>query len=295
MEPGLQGVIAAPITPMNADLSIDTAGMAAVVEHLIVGGVHGLTPCAQTGEAETLSVEEHRLVIETTVQATAGRVPVYAGIGRASLLETMAMVDVAARAGADGLFLITPYASAYCAAEAMEYYRMVAAASTLPVMVYNSFAYSQLNLTPGMLAELARLPAIDSVKEGNQNQLAATIVAAGDDMAVFTARDSHLASSLVIGAKGVVSFVANIAPNLIVAMYQAWRRQDLALVARLQPAIVSLVDALTSRSYPALVKSGMALAGLPAGPARRAAVPLSDAEQASLRTVIAVAGLSGVG
>jgi 4-hydroxy-tetrahydrodipicolinate synthase len=284
--PHPEGIVVAPVTPMNDDLSVNYDALAADVDRLVRAGIHGLTPCAVTAEAETLSMEEHRRVLATVVAANAGRVPVYCGIGRPSLLELRELVDHVHSIGADGLFVISPYASSHSIAEVQAHYEDVAERSGLPTIIYNCPGYSGVNIPPRVSAQLAEHPMIVGIKEGQQGQLHDTVRLVDDRMAVLTARDSYLLPSLVVGATGVVSFAANVAPELHVALFDAVQKGDLALARRMHNGVCQLVEALVARSYPVLIKEGMRMQGHPVGPARRVATRIDDDERDRLRLAL---------
>jgi 4-hydroxy-tetrahydrodipicolinate synthase len=282
----VSGVYVAPVTPMNANLTVDVEGLRALVDFLIESGVHGLTPGAVTAEVETLSLAEHRQVLAAATEAAAGRVPVYAGIGRPSILELRELAGYAEGIGADGLFVITPYASAHTIDEVERHYADLADRSALPLMMYNCPGYSGVNIPPPVAARLAALPTVVATKEGQQDQLHETVRYAGVSMSVFTARDSYLLPSMIVGAQGVVSFAANVAPGLIVELYEAARSGDLSRARELHAATSSLVEVLVSRSYPVMIKEAMAALGLPSGPPRRVAGSLSRDELARMTAIL---------
>lgn len=278
------GVVVAPVTPMNQDMSLDTPAIALLTDRLIAAGATGLTPCAVTGEPQTLSLEEHLSVLRATVAATRGRVPVYCGVGRPSIIETWQAIDSLTDMGADGVFLITPYASQYSLGEVLHYFQEVADRTPLPIMIYNCPSYSGVNIPPQALATLARVPNIQAVKEGNQAQLGETLaLVRSEDFAVYSARDSYLLESLAAGAAGVISFAANVAPELVVAVAQAWGQSDFTRARALQMDVTRLVQMLVLRSYPLMIKLAMDYAGVPAGPCRRVRVELSAEESSQLR------------
>lgn len=281
------GIVVAPVTPMNADLSVDHGGLRALVDHLVTSGVHGLTPCAITAETETLTLTEQRDVLRTVVETVAGRVPVYCGVGRPSILEVRALSSYVDEIGGDGLFVITPYASAHVLDEVLDHFREVAAGTRLPVMIYNTPGYAGVNITPKAAATLSEIPNIVATKEGLQDQLHDTVRAVGERMAVLTGRDSYLLSSMVVGARGVVSFAANVAPELLVELYDTVQAGRFEAARALHERVASLVEVLVSRSYPVMIKEAMAVRGLPAGPARRVAGGASAAERQAIREAVA--------
>lgn len=282
-----QGVYVAPITPMRDDLSVDLDALADHVDWMIDNGIHGITACAVTAEVETLTLAEHRDVLRVCVQAAAGRVPVLCGVGRPALPELMELVGYSQEIGGDGLFVITPYASAHTASEVVAHDTAVAAATTLPVMIYNCPPYAGVNLAPEHLAELAAVPNILAVKEGNQLQLHDSVLAVPDDFGVFTARDSYLLPSMHVGAAGVVSFVANVAPRQVVDLYGSARQATSQEQRDRHATVARLTSALVSRSYPVMIKAAVELRRPGAGPARRAAPGVTAEELRRLRAVVA--------
>jgi 4-hydroxy-tetrahydrodipicolinate synthase len=284
------GVIVAPVSPMNADLSLDLPALREVVDFLIDSGVHGLTPCAVTAETETLDLAEHRAVLEAVVDQAAGRVPVYCGIGRTSIIETRQLVDFVRGIAATGTFLIPPYATAHTVAEVVAYLSDIVGAAGLPTVLYNCPGYAKAALSASDIAALADNPLVVGVKEGAQEQLHDTLRRCGGSASVLTARDSYLLPSLAMGSPGIVSFAANVSPDLVVGLYQAFEQGDLQRARVYHELVGELVSVLVSRSYPLMIKAAMAAKGLPAGPSRRVATELSDDERRSIERVVVLSG-----
>jgi 4-hydroxy-tetrahydrodipicolinate synthase len=272
---------------MNKDLSVDLLGLRQLTRYLVKSGVTGFTACAVTAETETLSLDEHRAVLQAVVEASDHQVPVYCGIGRGSLLETRELVDFVEGIGGDGLFVITPYASAYTLDEVSAYFRDVAGRTKLPVMLYNCPGYSGVNIPPSTVAELASIENILSIKEGEQSQLQADLASVEKTaFDVFTARDSFLLESLSAGAAGVISFAANVAPSLLVALDKAWSEGRAKDAQDLHERVVALVRILVKRSYPVFIKAAMNEIGLPAGPCRRVDLGLTNDERVMMLGVL---------
>jgi 4-hydroxy-tetrahydrodipicolinate synthase len=280
------GIWAGPITPMNGDFSLDLAGLRWLTDYVVSSGVHGLIPGAFTAEIESLDLSEHKRILEIVVETAAGRVPVYCGVSRPSILETRAVIDFARDLGADGIFVVPPFCNSYTLDEIVRFLEDVARRTTQPIMLYNSPNYCGVNLSPTVQGSLARIDNIASSKEGNQGQLHQTVLEADADMAVFSARDSYLVPSLAVGADGVTSFVANVAPELIMDLYRAACDGDEETVRMLHPRVSRLVDALVARSYPLMLKTAMSLLDLPSGPARRIEGGATDEEIVSLRDAL---------
>ena len=210
-----------------------------------------------------------------------------AGLGAGRFSSSRDLIDLVSAIDGDGLFIITPYASAYTADEALAYFEDCAQRTQLPIMIYNCPPYSGVNIAPTQIAELSKTNNIVAIKEGNQDQLPDAIAAtAKADFSVFTARDSYLLESLALGSSGVISFAANVAPVLMVSLQKAWDDGNVESARELQDRVTRLVSVLVSRSYPSFIKAAMRELGLPAGPSRRIETDLSAAERQRLRDVL---------
>ncbi len=271
----LHGIIVANVIPFDRTGDIIESGYQENIEFLIKNGVHGLVALATAGEAPSLSFEEKKRVIDLALKANAGRVPLVVGVGGTNARETYALIDYAEGAGADGLFVITPYFYRFTRDEYIGYYKEVSKRCKTQILVYNS-TYADVPLDPKAIAELAQLPNITALKEGNAAQAAEDIRLAGGHLGVFTARDIYLYENMALGGAGSISFCANIAPRLFGQLYDLLMARDYARAREIQFKLNPLVWEVVRRSYPAGIKAALNLLGLAGGHVR---FPLTDYNQ----------------
>lgn len=287
----LHGILCAMVTPMTADQEVDEAGTRRLVELLIEAGVHGLIPTGSTGEFPTLSLDERKRVTETVIQVARGRVPVIPHTAAMATRDVVELSRHAQHAGAQGLMIVPPYYEPLSEAEVRVHYAAIAAATDLPIMLYNIPSASGFNFRPEFVLALhAEMPAIRYVKDstGDARVLQAMIGAFGDRISVFNGWDTLSLLGLVAGTAGCVWGAVNVMPRECVALYDLVAgKHDLVgaseLWARMMPA-----NAFFEREgYVAAVKAGTMLAGRPAGPPRAPIQPLSPAKVEELRRLLA--------
>ena len=271
MTASLHGVLVALATPFTADGSLDQPRLRELVDRTIDGGVHGVVACGSTGEFSALTSDERRLVVETVVDQTAGRVPVVAQTGSTSTVEAIALTRHAETAGVDVVMPVAPFYEALSLEETKQYLRTVAGSVAIPVMLYNLPAATGVDLGPDTVAELARsVENIRYIKNTTPDmaQAAQLIHHYGDLVGTFVGWDTLGLSSLVAGSAGIMAGTANIAPAQIVAVYDAVQAGDLAAAREAWLRVYPLMDAALSVNYIAAVKAGLAAAGFPVGDPR---------------------------
>ncbi len=212
----IKGIIPPILTPMHTDESINVEELRRQVDRQIESGVHALFCFGTNGEGYILSAAEKQLVLETVIDQTAGRVPVYAGTGCISTRETIAQSRMARDAGADVLSLITPSFAAASQQELYDHYKAVAGAVDLPIVLYNIPARTGNALAPDTVARLAQIDNIVGVKDssGNwDNMLAYLGGTKGRGFAVLSGNDSLILDCLRHGGKGGVAGCANVYPR----------------------------------------------------------------------------------
>lgn len=279
------GVFTALVTPFR-DGEIDLPAFDALVERQIAAGVAGLVPVGTTGEAATLSDAEAVGLIERTVRIAAGRVLVVAGAGSNDTGKTVAKVRAAEKAGADAVLVVTPYYNKPTQAGLIAHYDAVAAATGRPVMLYSVPGRCGVEIAPSTCAELmTRRDNVFVIKEagGSVERVTRLRAACGDDLIVHSGDDGLTLPFLALGAVGVTSVVANVAPEAMVALVAAWRRGDRAEALRLHESLADLTAAMFVESNPGPVKAALALAGEIAPDMRLPLVPVA----ASTRELLA--------
>ncbi|MFV0458351.1 MAG: dihydrodipicolinate synthase family protein [Actinomycetales bacterium] len=290
MTTSLRGVLVALATPFTSDQALDEAGLRALVDRTIDGGVHGVVACGSTGEFTALTSDERRQVVETVVAQAGGRVPVVAQTGATSTAEAIALTRHAEAAGADVVMPVAPYYEPLTLAETLAYLRRVADSVQIPVMLYNLPHATGVNLTPDVVADLARdVPNVRYIKNTSPDmaQAAQLIHHHGDLVSTFVGWDSLMLSALVSGAAGVMAGTANVIPAELVAVYDAVKAGDLDAARHAWDTVFPLLDAALDMPYVTAVKAALDAAGHSAGPTREPLLPLQPELNARIRTLVA--------
>jgi 4-hydroxy-tetrahydrodipicolinate synthase len=268
------GVLPALITPFTEDGSaIDTDSLAAIVERLIGAGVGGLVPGGSTGEFTTLSNAERRQLIETTVEAAAGRVPVVAGTGALSTRETVELSVHAERAGAAAVMVVPPFYEPPAWPELLAHYTAVADAIAIPVMYYNLPGATGVRLTAEQLRQLP----VTCLKDTGGDATAATELIQTDGPTLLNGWDTLTFAALTAGVRAVVWGTASIVPESCVELHRLLIDDiDLPAARELWSRLWPLCRFLEGQSYSAAVKTGCAIAGDATGPVRAPLLPLGE-------------------
>ena len=280
MSSQLSGVLTALATPFDADGRIDVPKLRMLVDRSIDGGVDGVVACGSTGEFAALSADERRLVVETVVEHTAGRVPVVAQTGATSTAEAIRLSLHAQDCGADVLMLVTPYYEALTLPETTGYFRTVAEAVERPVMLYNYPSATGVNLDPETVGKLGR--EVDNIRyvkdsSGDMGQATQLIHEHSEHITTIIGSDSLVLAALTEGATAVMVGTANLVPREIVAVQRAIATGDFAAARTEWNRIYPLINAIISAPYVPAVKAGLEVLGLPIGTPRRPTADLAPA------------------
>ena len=224
------GVGTALVTPFTSSGAVDEAGVRRLARRQIDAGVHFLVPCGTTGEAPTLSAGEKRRVVELVVAEAGGRVPVLAGAGGYDTREVVESARAMHEAGVDGLLSVTPYYNKPTPDGLFRHYEAIAAATPLPIVVYNVPGRTGCNVDPATLVRLASIPHVVGVKEasGNMAQICEVLKAVGPDFLVLSGDDALALPAMAVGARGVISVASNEAPGEMARLVEAAERNDFA-------------------------------------------------------------------
>jgi 4-hydroxy-tetrahydrodipicolinate synthase len=294
--PELHGVLPALITPFTDDgAEVDADALVAIVDRLVAAGAAGLVPGGSTGEFTTLSNAERREVIEVTVEAAAGRVPVVAGAGALSTRETVELSRHAERAGAAAVMVVPPFYEALGWRELLAHYTAVAEAISIPIMYYNLPSASGVRLDPDQLRELRRVARVTSLKDTGGDAVAATeLIQAGEDgPTLLNGWDTLTFAALAAGVRAVVWGTASILPEQCVALHRVLIDEiDLPAARDLWARLWPLCHFLESHSYSAAVKTACALVGDTTGPVRAPLLALDEEATFELRALLERAGAS---
>jgi 4-hydroxy-tetrahydrodipicolinate synthase len=287
----IHGILVALVTPMTADEEVDYATLEKMVDYLIGQGVHGLIPLGSTGEFYALTSQERQQVLQTTLNAAGGRVPVVAGANAGSTRDVVACSRQAEQLGAAGVMLAAPYYSLPEPEELLEHFRAVNDAITIPIMLYNYPGRTGVDMKPNFIERLCELPRVRYVKEstGETTRISTLLRCCGDRLGIFCGGDAVALESLVLGAVGWVGGVANTVPRSHVELYRLAVEENnvhaaRALFFQMQP-LLELMEA--GGHYTQWVKAACALMGRPVGPPRRPLLPASDSAVKALHDALA--------
>jgi 4-hydroxy-tetrahydrodipicolinate synthase len=256
------GSLVAIVTPFKKG-KVDEKALGDLIDWQIAQGTHGIVPCGTTGESATLTHEEHTRVVAFTVEATRGRVPVIAGSGSNSTDEAITLTKHAKKAGADGALLITPYYNKPTQEGLYRHYKAVAEAVDLPIVLYNIPGRTSVNMLPPTVARLASIKNIVAIKEGSGSlqQVSDVIQACGERMVVLSGDDALTLPMMAIGARGVITVTANIAPKDMAKMTDAFEAGRLAEARKLHYKMSPLFAALFYETNPIPVKEALGMMG----------------------------------
>lgn len=291
-----RGVFTALVTPFHDDGSLDLESYRALIEEQIADGVSGLVPCGTTGEASTMTVEEHLTVVKTCVEQVKGRVPVIAGAGNNSTERAVELHKRVKELGVDGALHVTPWYNKPTQEGLYRHFRAIADAASLPIMLYNVPGRTGVDLLPATVERLARdVKDVVAIKEATgstqrSEEILYRLDGVRDDFAVLSGEDSHILTLLAQGGHGVISVISHLCARDLAAMLRAWDARDVEEAARLSRKVSPLQPALFFRSNPIPVKTALAMRGKMKEVFRLPLCPLNDAEKAELSERLTKAG-----
>jgi len=290
----IHGIIPPVATPMQANEDLDLPRLKWFLDHLIQEGVHGLFVLGTNSEFYALDEREKQEVIATTVAHVRGRVPVYAGTGAETTREAVRLTKMAEREGANGVSVITPYFVNPSQEEIFDHYRRIAESTSLPVILYNNpSTCGGVKIEVDTVARLAELPNILGVKDssGDLQNTNEFIRVVPESFSVLMGRDTLIYHALISGARGAVPATANVAPRLLVSIYEAFQHGDHAAAAAAQRRLNPLRLSLALGTAPGGVKAALALLGMAIGPSRGPVGPLSAENLEKMRIALDQSGL----
>jgi len=282
-----KGAYTALVTPFK-DNALDEEGLRRLIEFQISNRISGLVPCGTTGESATLTHEEHKRVIEVTIDATAGRVPVIAGTGSNSTEETIELTRHAKEAGADAALLITPYYNKPTQEGLYRHYEKVAMSVDIPLVLYNVPARTAVNMLPKTVARLSRIENIVAVKEATANMDQASWIRhlCGDSFSLLSGDDATALPFLALGGDGVISVASNVAPREMSDLCSLYPAGDLDGARKLHYRLLPLSKALFTETNPIPVKEALHMMGKISEEIRLPLTRLSEKNRDYLRTVL---------
>ena len=272
------GAAVAITTPFTANGEVDYKTFADQIEYQIENGTDAIVVCGTTGEASTLSHEEHLDCIKFCCEVVNKRIPVIAGTGSNCTETAVYLSTEAEKYGVDGLLVVTPYYNKATQKGLIEHYTTIANSVKLPIIMYNVPSRTGCNILPETAAKLCKeVPNIVGIKEasGNISQVAKVALLGGKDLDLYSGNDDQIVPILSLGGKGVISVLSNIAPQQTHDICQTYFDGDVKKSCKLQLEAIPLIDALFCEVNPIPVKKAVELQGRDTGVLRR---PLTEME-----------------
>lgn len=260
----ITGAITALVTPFKQNGQVDVDTLKDLVSWQIKSGIHGLVPCGSTGEAATLTTDDYKLVVETVVHETAGRVPVIAGATSNDTQKAVEFSTIARKAGADLLLHATPYYNKPTLSGLVAHYKAIAGEVDLPIILYNVPSRTGLNLLPHMVLEIVKkVDSVVGIKEasGNISQMMEIVKDAPESFSLLSGDDSLTLPCVAIGGVGCISVVANEVPKEFSMLVKAGMDGDWDKAKKLHYEWLDLMNVNFIESNPIPVKTALSLMG----------------------------------
>lgn len=277
-----QGSIVALVTPFKNG-QVDEKSLVKLVRHQIKAGTDGIVPVGTTGESPTLSMQEHKRVIEIVIEAAAGDVPVIAGTGSNSTDEALELTAFAKKAGADGALLVTPYYNKPTQEGLYRHYKTIADKVTIPIVLYNVPGRTAVTLAPETVARLSKHENIVAIKEATGSMDQTSHILSLCDITVLSGDDSLTLPLMALGAKGVISVAANVVPEALAKLCDWFLKGDHERAKEIHYKLFPLCRALFVETNPIPTKRAMKLLGFCSDEIR---LPLCEISESAEKVLI---------
>lgn len=289
-----KGAGVAIVTPMKDNEDVNYDKLEELINWHVENGTDSIIIAGTTGESSTLTMQEHKEVIEAAVKFTNHRIPVVAGTGSNCTRTAIQLSQEAEEAGADGLLIVTPYYNKATQAGLIKHYSAIADNTKLPIIMYNVPGRTGCNLMPETVATLFKTKEnIVGLKEatGNMAQASETMYLTDGKIDLYSGEDALVLPLLSIGGSGVISVWNNIAPRQVHDLCESFWKGDLETARKLQREAIPLINALFSEVNPIPIKEAMNMMGMEVGPVRAPLCAMSEANKAKMGKVMEAYGL----
>jgi len=290
----VEGIIPAMLTPFTDKGELDITGIRKTVDFLIDSGVSEIMCLGSTGEAAALTKEERIKVIDVTTKAANSRVPVMAGTGAPTTREVIEQTKEAKSAGADLVMIVTPFYEIPTQEGLYRHYATIAETVDIPIVLYNIPPHTKVEIGLQTLERLTKIDNIVALKDssGNLSYFAEVMRLVGDKIGVLTGGDDITLPCFALGCHGAILALCNIAPRMVVDLYQAVQERDMAKAQKLYYHLLPIARAISSsENFPAPLKEAVNMLGRPAGLARSPIMPVTKQEKELIRAALTTAGL----
>jgi 4-hydroxy-tetrahydrodipicolinate synthase len=287
-EPLIHGIIAYPITPFG-EAGIDVGRLAGLIDSMVDAGVHAIAPLGSTGESAYLSFDEWQTVVDATVAAVAGRVPVVVGSSDLTTAGTVARAEYAQQAGATAVMVIPVSYWALNEREIVKHFTSVSDAISIPIMAYNNPATSGIDMSPTLLNHMFESVAnVKMVKESTgdiQRMLDLKQLSSGE-LPFYNGSNPLVLKALLAGASGWCTAAPCLRPAPAIALYEAAAAGDTARATEIYEELLPLLSFIVAKGLPTAVKSGLDILGEPAGVPRLPLLPLDVEDRTQLESIL---------
>jgi 4-hydroxy-tetrahydrodipicolinate synthase len=288
----VHGSIPALITPFRSGI-VDERAFQALVERQIAEGSHGLVPCGTTGENVTLSLKEHRRVVELCVEAAGRKAPVIAGAGSNNTAHAIELAQIAKDVGADAVLVVAPYYNKPSQDGLVAHFKAINDAVDIPIYLYNVPARTITDIAPEAVGRIAQLKNVVGIKDATSDlsRVAKHRALAGDKFIQLSGEDPSAIGFNAHGGRGCISVTANVAPKLCAQMQEATLRGAYDAARAIDDKLAPLHKALFCEPSPAPAKYACSLLGLCTDEVRLPLLTCTDAAKAQIRAAMTHAGL----
>ncbi len=283
------------ITPMNSDLTVNYDALEELLEFHIANGTDSIIACGTTGEAATLSVEEHCDVLRFVAEKVNHRIPVIGGTGSNDTSTAIELSQSAQKSGVDALLTVTPYYNKTSQNGLIKHFNTIADSVDLPIILYNVPSRTGCNIKPATYAELCKHPNIVAAKEasGDISQVALIRSLCGDNLDIYSGNDDQTVPFMSLGALGVISVFANICPTEMHQICQLCLDNNFVEAQKLHFHYLELMNVMFSDVNPIPIKTAMNVFGFNAGECRMPLVPMTTTGYHNLKDILAKYDLIG--
>jgi 4-hydroxy-tetrahydrodipicolinate synthase len=288
--PKIHGIIAYPVTPFDSSDAIDTGALSALVDRLVGSGVHAIAPLGSTGELAYLDENEFDSVVDTTIAAVDGRVPVVVGVSDLTTAKTIRRAQYAEKAGADAVMILPVSYWKLTEREIVQHYTSIGESIGIPIMAYNNPATSGIDMSPELLVRM--FETIDNVKmvkesTGDLSRMQRIDKLSGGALPFYNGSNPLVLDALRAGAAGWCTAAPCLRPQPCIDLYDAVRAGDLDKAQKIYDELKPLLEFIVAGGLATTVKAGLALLGAGVGDPRRPLLPLDDEGRARLRELLA--------
>ena len=288
-----EGTTVAMVTPYTKNDGIDEEGIRENINYLIENGVNGILAAGTTGESATISHDEHRKLVDILIDEVNGRVTTIAGAGSNSSKEALGLVKHAEDIGADAALVITPYYNKPQPHGLYEHYKLLTESSNIPIIIYNVPSRTGTDIDVDTIGKVAQLDNIVAIKEANPDldKISKIIkkideIGKADEFKVLSGNDDLTLPMMAMGAKGVISVVANVDPARMSQLVNYALKGDFEAASKVHYDIYDLMKVLFIETNPVPAKTALNMMGRPSGHVRMPLAPLKDESKAKLKEVL---------